>query len=131
MILLPKCFDRPVPARWRWFFISAFFVTWLGLTYHSIAPYTGSPSFNHFDKIQHIGAYGILAIMLALAWPRLRLRWLVILPALYGIGLEIAQALMPFGRTGSVWDALANLLGASVVVIIWMIWVYTQEEKVE
>lgn len=69
--------------------------------------------------------------MLALAWPRLRLRWLVILPALYGIGLEIAQALMPFGRTGSVWDALANLLGASVVVIIWMIWVYTQEEKVE
>jgi len=96
-----------------------FFLGLLVLTYSSIVPATGSPTINHFDKVQHAIGYGLLATLLALAWPRLRLMWVALLPIFYGVGMEIAQSITPYGRTGSLLDAAANAFGAIAVVAIW------------
>ncbi|WP_298918030.1 hypothetical protein [uncultured Algimonas sp.] len=67
----------------------------------------------HADKVKHFAAYAVLCGLTGLGWPRLRLPLLIGLVALFGAGMEIAQALAGTGRTPSVLDALANLCGAA------------------
>lgn len=74
---------------------------------------TGSPpSLTHFDKVMHFTAYFGLAALWYLALPKARLGFVVGAIISYGIGIEIAQHIMGMGRTGSVFDALANTFGA-------------------
>jgi VanZ family protein len=65
------------------------------------------------DKLQHMGAYFALAGLAGLAFPR---RLLPIAAALVGFGVlvEIGQAIMPYGRHGTVFDGLANTLGVAL-----------------
>lgn len=72
----------------------------------------------HLDKVQHFAAYATLtALGFAAAgrrsWP------LLAGVAALGAGVEVLQALLPTGRTGSVLDALANTAGA---LAAWMVW---------
>ncbi|GLQ20693.1 VanZ family protein [Algimonas porphyrae] len=78
----------------------------------SLQPFTGSLGVNHADKVQHLLAYGLLAGLMALGWPRCRPVWIVAIAALFGLGVELAQGVMSQGRTASGLDALANLIGA-------------------
>lgn len=80
----------------------------------SLQPSTGQASIPHADKVQHVLAYGVLAVLTGLGWPRLRRVWLIVLPALFGVGVEVLQGAMAMGRTPSVLDAVANTLGAAI-----------------
>lgn len=118
-----QSYDRPTRNGLNTVLKFVFLAALCALTYQSIAPFSGSPTVAHFDKIQHAGAYGILAALLGLGWPRLSLLWIICLPSAYGVGLEIAQALTPYGRTGSIYDGIANAAGACLAVGLWVLYV--------
>ncbi len=80
----------------------------------SLAPQEALPPVGLWDKLQHLLAYGALALVGGVAFPgRRRLLvlggWLVLL----GCALELAQAEIP-GRFASIGDALANAFGVAL-----------------
>jgi len=89
------------------------FIAWA-----SLRSSTGSSSIPHFDKILHIGVYGLLAMAISLAWPRISKIKIWAACLLYGGVLEIAQGTLSFGRTPSVGDFTANGLGALAALLL-------------
>ena len=86
----------------------------LAIVVLSLQPVTGTASIQHADKVQHLLAYGALAGLTGLGWPRLSIALAVAGSIAFGIGIEVAQGLGSAGRTASVADALANALGAGL-----------------
>jgi VanZ family protein len=85
----------------------------LVVLYLSLAPTTAIPQVSLSDKIEHAGAYLGLSLLGVWAFPE-RL-WRVALGlVLGGIGVELAQAAMGWGRQGDPLDALANTIGVVV-----------------
>lgn len=113
-------YNRPVPV-WALPAVRCVFVLAIAvLTYQSVVPATGSSVVTHFDKLMHALGYAVLTGLLALAAPRMGLVKLFVFPTIYGGAMEIAQSVMPYGRTGSVWDLLANMVGAAFIVLcVW------------
>jgi VanZ family protein len=80
-----------------------------------------------FDKLQHLLAYLVLAVALGLWFPpghwqfhRLRtLLVIVFITSAYGVIDEIHQYFVP-GRYCSVWDWIADTLGAALGTLIIM-----------
>ena len=91
------------------FAIGIIAVTWLSLT-----PQDALPEIHLWDKLQHLIAYGALAICGTVGFQGRRPRLIlgVGLMAL-GCGLEVAQAVIP-GRSPSVIDAAANIAGMAL-----------------
>lgn len=83
-------------------------IVWL-----SVAPTTALPSVTLWDKFEHAGAYFGLALLGSWAFPG-RVWRLAIGLFLLGVGVEIAQATMGWGRTGDPLDALANTVGVAL-----------------
>jgi len=80
----------------------------------------------NIDKLYHVLEYAVLAFLLIRAlgltfpahpMPRLII-WGVVLTALYGLIDELHQAFTP-GRSMSVYDALADAVGACAVGFVW------------
>ncbi len=72
------------------------------------------PNFNMGDKIVHLLLYFILTFVWLLAYPALlKIKWfyLIIIIA-WGILIEFLQAFVVTGRSGDVYDALANTIGS-------------------
>ena len=80
----------------------------------SLLPQQALPPVGLWDKLQHLVAYGALALTGGAAFPGNR-RLLVLGGGLilFGGALELAQAGIP-GRFGSIGDALANALGVAL-----------------
>jgi len=95
----------PRPIRIAVFLAACAVIAWL-----SISPTTALPSVNLWDKLQHAGAYFGLTLLGAWSFGAGSWRLAVGLLAL-GVGLEVAQSAMGWGRQGDVLDALANSLG--------------------
>jgi VanZ family protein len=87
-------------------------LTALAITWLSLIPAEDVPAGPVSDKIRHFVAYAALSLPLTL-WMGAR-RWLAaaVIAATFGAGIEVAQALAPTGREGSLGDALANAAGA-------------------
>ena len=85
--------------------------------YLLIAPDVGPPPlFPLQDKLFHLIAFGALAGPAVLVLPRRYLWfWLAHMLAL-GAGIEVVQALGHDGRTGSVWDFLADVAGIAIAL---------------
>lgn len=79
----------------------------------SLAPTTSLPAVTLWDKFEHAGAYFGLALLGLWAFPA-RLWRVAIGLFVLGVGVEIAQATMGWGRTGDVFDALANTIGIAL-----------------
>lgn len=94
----------------------------LAIAVLSLQPATGVASVPHADKVQHLLAYGGLTGLMGLGWPKAGLLRLVLIAALFGLGIELAQGLSGLGRTLSLLDALANLLGACLAATILRFW---------
>lgn len=85
----------------------------------------------NIDKVYHMLEYAVLACLLIRALrltfparPMVRLIiWGVVLTALYGLTDELHQAFTP-GRNMSVYDALADAVGASAVGFVWLRMLY-------
>lgn len=87
----------------------------------SLVPVTDVPGPQFSDKLKHFLAYFALAGALATALGVRRIPLALALPVIFGVGLEVAQALGPAGREGSVLDALANTGGTLTGVTIFYI----------
>ena len=87
----------------------------------SLRPSVSMGSVPHMDKLVHLGAYGFLAGLIRLGWPKLWGGLIFLALAIFGIGIELAQHFMAVGRTGSLADTLANMLGAALALIIFHI----------
>ncbi len=70
----------------------------------------------HFDKVMHVIAYGVLAGLARLGWPKVWGGLLFLLLVAFGIFIEFLQHFMAIGRTGTVGDALANLTGVALAL---------------
>lgn len=93
--------------------IYSLFLIWV-----SLRPAGTGGSIPHLDKVLHLIVYALLAGGIAIAWPKLsrfHIYWGCIV---FGAALEIAQGLMAAGRTASLWDGLANSLGAALGIYI-------------
>lgn len=69
-----------------------------------------------FDKLIHLAEYGVLAALLLRATHSVPVSLLT--ATLYGVSDEVHQYFVP-GRSASVYDALADLAGASLVCGLW------------
>ena len=103
------------PRGWA---LALFAVAMAGVIWGELSPAAPSLSVSNIDKLQHFGAYALLA---ALAFLGCRTRsWRVAL-ALVGLGvaLEFAQGALDQGRDASLLDALANTAGVVLVTLGW------------
>ena len=76
----------------------------------------GSPSIPHLDKLVHVACWALIAFATWWVWSGSRARrfaFTVGLGALFGVAVELVQGLTPH-RGADVWDALADILGASL-----------------
>ncbi len=88
------------------------------------------PSFRFMDKMLHIAAYAVLAILFYRAYQTLpirhNLRLLLLLSilsaSLYGISDEIHQYFVPF-READIFDGVADIIGAIIGVLVYQTWV--------
>lgn len=70
------------------------------------------------DKINHVLAY--VAVTSWFCGLYSRDRWWRVLLALFcfGVGIEVLQAVTPFGRSAEWWDLLANAVGMAIGLAI-------------
>ena len=78
----------------------------------SVLPGEDLPEVHLSDKILHVIAYAALSACICFWLGRQRLIAGILMTVSYGVILEIAQALAGTGRTPSLLDGGANLLGA-------------------
>jgi VanZ family protein len=84
------------------------------------------PDVSHFDKLLHLGAYGVMAILFyrtyLAGWPQAMKRTLVwasaISTALYGLSDEIHQYFVP-ARSADPLDWLADVVGGVLGAVIY------------
>ncbi len=84
----------------------------------SLKPSASVVGMPHLDKVQHFAAYAVLAVLVRLGWPRLWGGWIFLGLAVFGIGIEIAQHTMNLGRTASLADIAANLIGTALPLVL-------------
>ncbi len=94
----------------------------------SLRPSVNMGSVLHMDKLVHLGAYAVLAGLVRFGWPKLWGGLIFLGLAIFGIGIELAQHYMAVGRTGSLADTLANILGAALALIIFHIF-WTRHQR--
>jgi len=123
-----------------------FLYHWLPLIIYCIAIYIQSdfpsiehiPSFEFSDKFLHFFAYAIMGVLFYRAYQTLRIkgdpRMLILLSvvsaSLYGISDEIHQYYVPF-RDASIYDGIANFLGALCGVYLYHLWVSYRGQMAE
>ena len=92
----------------------AFVIGLVAVILLSLLPQDVLPDPGTWDKLNHVMAYGVLALAGGLGFRGLRSLLLVGIGLLIlGIALEIAQAALPH-RSASAYDVLANLIGISL-----------------
>ena len=96
------------------------------------------PSFEFSDKVLHFFAYAVLGVLFYRAYRTLRIkgdpRMLILISivsaTLYGISDEIHQYFVPF-RDASIYDAIADALGAICGVYLYHLWLFYRGKKTE
>lgn len=74
----------------------------------------GAPSLIGWDKLDHLAAFAALALLARAGWPGAGRPLTAGLLLVYGIVLEFAQAHPLVGRTASVSDIAADLIGIAL-----------------
>ena len=82
-----------------------------GILVMAVLPPEDIQVFNLWDKLLHGGAFFVLAVLVDLAYHGWRRRDQFALLMVYGVGIELLQAFLPY-RSASPEDVLANALGA-------------------
>ena len=80
----------------------------------------GEPS----DKVQHIVAFIVLAVLGRLAYPQTRKRVLLFGLMAFGALIEIAQAIPMLHRDADPFDWVADTAAALTVFVIAALWTY-------
>lgn len=101
--------------RWRWFWIAAGAALALLITWLCLRPSSGGDQwFPNADKYQHAAAFLALGVVLLALVERVRYRAVCIALLVFGGAIEVAQYLMPFGRSAEWADLAAD--GAGILL---------------
>jgi VanZ family protein len=92
-----------------WFLIGALLIA--VTLYFALKPGGPPASFPYADKIYHASAFFLLSAWFAGLFERRAYLWLAVAMLAFGIGIEIAQYFMPYGRTAEVGDVIADSVG--------------------
>jgi len=84
----------------------------------SLLPGNDLPSQTLNDKLNHFIAYGVLMGLVVLARGRMALIAAMGLVIAYGLALEGLQGVMPYGRSASWLDVLANTGGVLIGAVL-------------
>jgi VanZ family protein len=84
----------------------------------SLLPGNDLPTENLNDKLNHFIAYGVLMALVILARGQMALIGAMALTSVYGLALEGLQGIMPYGRSASWLDALANAGGVLIGAVL-------------
>ncbi len=90
------------------------------ITFASMRTVAAHVSDFQWDKVYHALAYAVLTLGLLFAWPRRALITVFLVAFGLGVALEVFQGTIAFGRTASIWDAMANAVGSLTIIAIWM-----------
>ena len=104
------------PFRRPWLWMGLWILAVAVIVIGSLVPAHDLPSVPQgFDKLEHFGAYAVLAAGAVQLFQR-RLSWgfVCVLLVLLGIALEYLQAQMGLGRMLDRQDALANTIGVLI-----------------
>ena len=117
---------------------------WLPLVVYCLLIYIQSdypspeslPSFEFSDKLYHFAAYAVMGVLFYRAYQTTpfnnNIQMLVLLSmisaSLYGVSDEIHQAFVP-ARDGSLWDVVADILGAVGGVYLYNRWMIARNHK--
>jgi VanZ family protein len=118
--------EPPKPNAFNWWTL-LLVVYWLGLVISTHAPLPAvEPPVTQLDKLAHFLMYGSLAWLLAMAWQsstgrlnrrHLQFVWLAV--TLFASADELTQT--PFGRDASLWDLLADAVGAATGIYLFTV----------
>lgn len=82
------------------------------------APDLAGPTlFSGADKVVHASLFGLPALIALLA--RLRPRVVLLLLAIHAPVSEVVQGTLLIHRTGDPWDAVADLVGVALALVVW------------
>lgn len=117
MSALKRRFGRSLkPFRRPWLWSGLWMLAVAAVVIGSLLPAQDLPKVPRgFDKLEHFGAYAVLAAGAVQMFAR-RLSWgfVCVVLVLMGIGLEYLQAQMGLGRLLDRQDALANTIGVLI-----------------
>lgn len=99
-----------------WFAIGALIIA--VTLYFSLKPGGPPGRFPYADKFYHAGAFFLIAIWFAGLLQRRTYLWLALALVMFGIGIEIAQYVMPYGRTAEAGDVIADVVGMTVGLLL-------------
>ena len=104
----------PRPIRVAVFLAAVAVILYLTLAPNEDVPGSGMI----WDKAAHSIAFGLLTVVGLLMSTHRRL---VVAGAVLGLGIaiEVAQSLMPFGRSGDWRDALGDAVGVAIGLALW------------
>lgn len=87
-------------------------ITALAIIVLSLIPAIQTANIAHADKLNHLLAYGTLAAVMTVWIGHSRWATTLVTCMTLGLMLEAAQSLDTIGRTASIFDAIANGIGA-------------------
>ncbi|VVO03105.1 VanZ family protein [Pseudomonas fluorescens] len=99
----------------------AFFVILLVLCFAGMRGEPVPQIYENQDKLHHWAGFFCLTVSAFLAFPGTRLIWLLLLPLLGSMLIELEQSLMPL-RTASLGDMVANALGVLCGMVVIFAW---------
>lgn len=108
----------------------AFFVVLLVLCFAGMRGEPVPQVFENQDKLHHWAGFFCLTVSAFLAFPRTRLIWLLVLPLLGSMLIELEQSLLPL-RTASLGDMEANALGVLCGMLVILAWRGYQDRKLK
>ncbi len=115
-----RAYLRPDFGLWTRLIQFVFLTALIVLTVNSLIPTHPSDAPKYFDKVMHLVAYFVLTGLMAFAFPRVKLFHIFLLTSIYGAVLEVLQGTLAQGRTASLADLLANLMGSAVAVFLYV-----------
>ena len=104
----------------------ALMILYLSLTNSSTFEKVHFINIPHLDKIVHFLMYsGLMSVIIVENRKSLnsniRLTLIALIPFIYGILMEILQMIIATGRSGSIYDVLANSCGIIAASSLWLI----------
>ena len=99
----------------------AFFVILLVLCFAGMRGEPVPQLYENQDKLHHWAGFFCLTVSAFLAFPGTGLIWLLVLPLLGSMLIELEQSLMPL-RTASLGDIVANALGVLCGMVVILAW---------
>ncbi|MBP6116325.1 MAG: VanZ family protein [Neisseriaceae bacterium] len=80
------------------------------------------PPFAHFDKFAHFsmffGQFWLLCKAYTLELKAIPLKWLLVGAVAWAISSEFLQILLTTSRSADAWDALADVMGAGLALVL-------------